>query len=116
MDKEKQRIFEIQAELVAMFAHPKRLMIMDMLSLGEQSVGELAAELEVSLQNVSQHLRVMKDRGVLESRKAGQTVFYRITNPKFSQCCKLVRSAIIEERSRRGEILAQVPESQALTA
>lgn len=107
MAKEGSRIFEIQAELIAMFANPRRLMILDILGESERSVGDIAEELEVSIQNVSQHLRVMKDRGVVASRKVGQTVFYRVTNPKFSECCKLVRSAIIEELTKRGDILEE---------
>ena len=108
-----ERIFEIQADLIAMFAHPRRLMILDLLADGEKSVGDIAEELDVPIQNVSQHLRAMKDRGVVASRKAGQTVYYRITNPKFSQCCQLARSAIIEELAKTSDLAAQEPEPAA---
>ncbi len=93
-----------------MFANPRRLMILDILGEGERPVGEIAEELEVSIQNVSQHLRVMKDRGVVASRKVGQAVYYRVTNPKFSECCRLVRTAIVEELAKKGDLLGEVRE------
>lgn len=111
MEQEGRVIFEIQADLIAMFANPKRLMIMDCLGDGEKSVGEIAEAIDSPIQNVSQHLRVMKDRGVVTSRKVGQTVYYRVTNPKFSQCCKLARTAITEELAKRGSLVEPAPES-----
>jgi DNA-binding transcriptional ArsR family regulator len=99
------RIFELQADLIAMFANPRRIMIVDILGEEEMSVGAIAEALDLPIPNVSQHLRVMKDRGVVASRKEGQTVFYRMTNPKFCQCCKMVRSAIIEELAKNGQLL-----------
>lgn len=100
-----QRLFEIQADLMAMFSNPRRIMIMDILHEGEKSVSEIADDLGVTIQNVSQHLRAMKDRGVVVSRKTGQTVYYRPANQKFCDCCRLVRSAIAEELSKHGELL-----------
>lgn len=99
------RLFEIQADLIAMFANPKRLMILDLLSESELSVGEIAQRLDLPIQNVSQHLRGMRDRGVVVARKAGQAVYYTLSNPKFAQACKLVRAAIAEETAKRGELL-----------
>ncbi len=103
--KNSYRIFEMQADLIAMFANPRRIMIVDILGDRELSVGAIAEALDLPIPNVSQHLRAMKDRGVVASRKDGQTVFYRMTNPKFCECCKMVRAAIIEELAKNGELL-----------
>jgi ArsR family transcriptional regulator, virulence genes transcriptional regulator len=101
------RIFEIQADLIAMFANPRRIMIINILGEEEMSVGAIAEALDLPIPNVSQHLRVMKDRNVVASRKEGQTVYYRMTNPKFGQCCKIIRTAIIEELAKNGELLEE---------
>jgi ArsR family transcriptional regulator len=59
-------------------------------SLEEQalSVGDLAEKIGASLQNTSQHLRLMKDKGVLESRRDGQTIFYQIAANEIGEICK----------------------------
>ncbi len=61
---------------------------MRVLASQEQSVSEIAKTIGATLQNTSQHLRLMKDRGLLESRRAGQTIFYRITDSDLGQNCK----------------------------
>jgi len=55
-------------------------LILWVLAKGEKSVGEIAAAVEASLQNTSQHLRLMKDRGILTGRREGQTIYYRIAD------------------------------------
>ena len=52
------------------------------------SVGEIAEQIGVTLQNTSQHLRLMKDKGVVESRRDGQTIFYRIAANEIGESCK----------------------------
>ncbi|MDY6835909.1 MAG: metalloregulator ArsR/SmtB family transcription factor [Chloroflexota bacterium] len=101
MDEENQRILELQAEMLSVLANPKRLMILNLLNDQEKTVGEIASELEISIQNTSQHLRSMKDRGIVVSRKEGQTVYYKLTNPIFHDCCQLVRRAMVEELNKR---------------
>jgi ArsR family transcriptional regulator, virulence genes transcriptional regulator len=68
-------------------------------------VGDLASSVAISVHNVSQHLRVLKEHKVVRSRKEGQTVFYAITNQKFVEACTLIRQAIIEQHQAEGEFL-----------
>jgi len=56
------------------------VLILRALSEREMSVGEIAAEVGTSMQNTSQHLHLMKERGILESRREGQTIYYRVTD------------------------------------
>ena len=73
-----------QAALYRLLGCDKRLMILWLLSEGEMAVGQLAENIESSLQNVSQHLRLMKDSGILESRREAQTVYYRLADSESS--------------------------------
>ena len=54
---------------------------------------------------MSQHLRVLKERGLVVGRKEGQTVYYRVTNQKFIQACALIRQALVEQHAEQGESL-----------
>jgi ArsR family transcriptional regulator len=93
--------FELQAETLRALAHPKRLRILHALGDSARPVSAIAKELAMSLPNVSQHLRVLRDRGVVRSERVGKEVRYRVSNPAFQTCCTLVRRVIVEEARRR---------------
>lgn len=69
-----------QADFYRVFSNATRLCILCALADRELSVGEIAESVETSLQNVSQHLHLMQDKGILASRRESQTVYYRITD------------------------------------
>ncbi len=95
----------MHAELCRALANPHRLGILYALSQHEMCVGDLATALGISVHNVSQHLRVLKDQMLVKPRKDGQTVYYSMTNPKFIQGCTLIRQALIEQHRELGESL-----------
>ena len=69
---------EEQARLHQVLTNPRRVLILHALAKKELSVGEIAACINSSLQNTSQHLRIMRERGLLDSRRDGQTIYYWI--------------------------------------
>jgi DNA-binding transcriptional ArsR family regulator len=78
MDKE---LATHAAEVLKAVAHPLRLQIVDVLQDGERSVGEIMDAVHEKQAITSQQLNLMKDKGVLASRRDGAKVFYRIQNP-----------------------------------
>ena len=98
-------LFAMHADMCQALANQHRLAIMYALKDGEKCVGDIGAEVGISVQNVSQHLRILKERLLVRSRKEGQTVYYSVTNPKFVQACALIREALIEEHRADGERL-----------
>jgi DNA-binding transcriptional ArsR family regulator len=107
IDLEKLRAYELQANMLAVLANPKRLMIMDFLGEGAKTVTEIASGLDMTLQNASQHLRLMKQQSILSSQRDGQTVTYRLTTPVFKQCCETVRKAMVEEVRKKDKDLSK---------
>ncbi len=93
-----QAIFQVHADFCSVLSNTTRLMVMWLLADGEKSVTELANALEISVPNVSQHLRIMRDKGAVLTRKEGQSVYYQISNPKFIEGCRLIREGILEQR------------------
>ena len=69
------------AEVLKAVAHPLRLQIVEVLESGERSVGEIVDALGEKQAITSQQLNLMKDKGVLASRREGAKVYYRIENP-----------------------------------
>jgi DNA-binding transcriptional ArsR family regulator len=94
-------------------ANSKRIAILDMLGRREHSVGELADALSVSISSVSQHLRALKDQGLVEYRKEAQTVFYRFQNAQLMEGCHLMRKALLEESAQQEQLQA-TPEKAAV--
>ncbi|RPJ21253.1 MAG: ArsR family transcriptional regulator [Planctomycetaceae bacterium] len=78
MDKQ---LAEHAAEVLKTVAHPLRLQIVEVLEAGEKSVGEIVEALGEKQAVTSQQLNLMKDKGVLASRRDGAKVYYRIANP-----------------------------------
>ncbi len=95
-------LIRIHAAFCTIFSSPVRLRIMDLLGGGECSVGELAERLGISMANVSQHLRVMRNQGAVTTRRDGKTIYYRVANPKFHQGIMTVREGLEEELKKRG--------------
>ena len=108
-------IFELQAELYQTMANAKRLAIVEMLSDGEKSVGSIAGALESTVSAISQHLRNMKDKNVVATRKEGQTVYYRLKNPKIIKGCHLVREILLEDLESQGRMARSYGEESTLT-
>lgn len=90
MERDLRTIIEEQAEIYHIFSNSSRLQILWELETRELSVGELAERIGATIQNTSQHLRLMKDKGVLEARREGQTVYYQIAKNETGQDCEQV--------------------------
>ena len=90
-------LFELEADRLRVLANPKRLMIVSLLGEGPRSVSALADRLTLSIQNTSQHLRLMRDRRIVRARRAGRAVTYSLANPVLAECCGRVRAILLEE-------------------
>lgn len=82
---------ERAAYCLQVLSHPARLIILESLRDGEKSVGELEQACKCSQSGVSQHLRIMRDRGILTSHKQANKVYYRIADPRVTEILDLVR-------------------------
>ena len=89
--------YRAHAALCKVLTDPKRLMLLDALCDTERTVGELADAIGVSLPNASQHLAVMRGAGLVEARRVGTSVRYRIAEPAITDACTIV-DAIVRRR------------------
>ena len=109
-EEHNKRVFELHAGICRTLAHPKRLEILSLLRKGKLSVGELAERMGASLANVSQHLAVLRDKGVVVTRREGVSVYYRVSNPKIIQACDLMRDVLFEQLARSGRLVEMAEE------
>ncbi|MFH1279257.1 MAG: metalloregulator ArsR/SmtB family transcription factor [Candidatus Eisenbacteria bacterium] len=97
-----EHVFHLHAEFCKTMANTKRLMILALLARREMNVGEIAEALETPGSNISQHLRVLRDKNVVLARKNGQMVYYRLADPRIMEGCTLIRSVLLEDLKQRG--------------
>jgi DNA-binding transcriptional ArsR family regulator len=89
------------AELIArrfrMLAEPTRIKLLDRLREGEANVNELSEGLGASQQNVSKHLAMLSEAGMLARRKEGNHVYYRIADEGVFALCEQVCGSVQEQ-------------------
>jgi len=98
------RLWEMQADICQTLANPKRLRILNLLKDGELSVGAMVKDLGVAKANLSQHLGVMRQKGILAARREGTTIYYRLATPHITAACKIMRQVLLEALTARGEL------------
>jgi ArsR family transcriptional regulator, virulence genes transcriptional regulator len=97
--------YRLHADVCRVLTDPKRLMLLDALRAGERSVGDLALAIGVALPNASQHLAVLRTAGLIEGRRIGTTVVYRLAEPAIADACDII-SAIVARRLGRAVLPA----------
>jgi DNA-binding transcriptional ArsR family regulator len=108
-------IHELHARICKAIADPKRLLIINELRGGPLTVGELSEALEISQSNCSQHLAILRERGVVTAERNGTSVSYELRSDKVVQAVDLLREFMAEElgtRSRLGKAAIRAPKAR----
>jgi ArsR family transcriptional regulator len=88
-------------------AHPTRVAIVECLSQGELSVSQLCAKVGVEQANASQHLAILRNKHVVQARKAGNQTFYRLHDPAFAKVLAALREYFLSHLADMMELLRQ---------
>lgn len=102
---EEREIFELQANVCLALGNPRRLQILSLLKEGERPVSFLLDVMGISKANMSQHLAVLKLKGLVLTRKEGTAVYYRLVSPRISEACSIMRD-VLRETLREKERIA----------
>lgn len=84
------RVFESVAELFGLLSAPIRLKIISAVCQQEKNVSELLGEIDTTQPNMSQHLSVLHQRGVLARRRDGNQIYYRVQSEQVAMLCRAV--------------------------
>jgi DNA-binding transcriptional ArsR family regulator len=99
-------LVELIARRFRVLGEPMRIKLLDRLREGEASVNDLADLLSASQQNVSRHLTVLAEAGMLGRRKAGNHVYYRIVDERVFVLCDEVCGSVQDHLRALGELVA----------
>jgi len=88
------KIYEMHADLCKVFTSPVRVELIDILRHEKKSVNELVDLMGLSQSNISQHLHILRERGVVRTEKEGKFVYYTLTNLKISEAFSLMKDIL----------------------
>lgn len=91
-----QELFELHAELLKALAHPRRLEILQLLRHEPMNVSQMQEMLSLPQANLSQHLQILREAGVVKTERSGKEVRYSLAHKKFIKACDLMREILIE--------------------
>lgn len=106
-----ERLFELHAEVCKTLSNPVRLRIISELQDGERTVGAMAKKLEIRQAHLSQHLSVLRQRGVVKTRRDGANIYYSISSPKIVKACGLIREVLLEQLEKNQSMIAEARNS-----
>ena len=109
-------VYVLKAQLFRVLGHPVRIRILELLLDGERTVGDLQAALSLDSSGTSQHLAALRAQGVLESRRAGVSVYYRIRDPRVSQLLVVAKQILTSALSDSQTLLLDLAEQPSRSA
>lgn len=96
---------QLLADFFSVFAHPIRMQLLCQLRQGRRTVSELAGLAGITVQNASQQLRIMREKGVLVATREGQSVYMSIADARIIQAAQLLREVSVECLRRRASAM-----------
>lgn len=92
-----EEIYELHARVCKGIADGKRLLIINELRDGPRTAGELTSALGIPQANASQHLAILRDRGIVTARRSGNNVYYSLTSKKITEAIDLLYEFMTEQ-------------------
>ena len=92
--KLKQQVELLHRRVCPALGHPKRLLMLYALAEGPLCVNELAEGLDLSQPTVSRHLRVLRERGLVNTERSGTTIYYSLADRRLIQAIDLLRGVL----------------------
>jgi ArsR family transcriptional regulator len=97
----KKEFYQLHSEVCKTLANPKRQEILDSLRKNEMTVNDLIEKTGISQANLSQHLSFMRGKGILNSRRDGNNIYYSLANPKILEAFDLISQVLDDSMSSK---------------
>ncbi|MFQ6019680.1 MAG: ArsR/SmtB family transcription factor [Dehalococcoidia bacterium] len=107
---------QFKAELFKALAHPGRIRILDVLRSGEKTVGEIQELLHNEPANASQHLALLRLKGIVAGRKDGNNVYYSVPDPQVFQLLDVAREIFNSRLADTDDLLSEIADEEEAVA
>jgi ArsR family transcriptional regulator len=108
VDGRPQPIHRVKAEFFRVLGHPVRVRILELLRARERPVGDLQAALGIDSSGTSQHLGALRKQGLIEGRREGTSVYYRVKDPRTFQLLEVARQILTSHFEDTHAILGEL--------
>ncbi|MBS3142197.1 winged helix-turn-helix transcriptional regulator [Candidatus Woesearchaeota archaeon] len=105
-------LYKLHAEMCKVFSNPIRLEILNLLRDTKLSVTALISETTLTQANISQHLSIMKSKGIVTSERKGKNVYYTLVNAKIIEAFDIMREVLSERLKREQKIMSSIRRSR----
>ena len=99
-------LFQMHANICKTFTSPVRLMIIEQLQGGEKTVSEMEKAIGIRQATLSQHLAVLREKGIVVTRRENQNIYYKVSNPKILKACGIMKEVLIEQIKKNSRFLS----------
>src|SRR5680860_1691380 len=104
-------IFLLHANICKTLANPRRLEIIEALRNNELNATQLVQKIHITKANLSQHMSMLIQKGVVLSRREGLNVFYKLSDERITKACDLMRDVLIKNLEQNNHILKDIKNS-----
>ena len=104
-----------KAGIFQALAHPTRIFIVETLGQREMTVGQICDSLGIAQANASQHLAVLRGKHIVETRKEGNQIFYRLRDPMLEEILKKMRQYFLVHMTEVMSLLNDDPDSATVS-
>jgi ArsR family transcriptional regulator, virulence genes transcriptional regulator len=109
----KNNFYILHADICKTISNPNRQAILDMMRSGEITVTELVNKTGISQANLSQHLAILRSKGVVNTRRDGNNIYYSISNVKIIQAYDLISEVLQESFQSKHETVVEAMEGNS---
>jgi DNA-binding transcriptional ArsR family regulator len=105
MEQEREeQLYRLQAELCRVLAEPTRLKLLSLLGAGPRPVKDLVEATGQRQAKISQHLAIMRQRGIVHTERVGTTIHYSLADPRILEACRITRKVLLEQLIQQGRL------------
>lgn len=99
-----QEINQLHARICSAISEPNRILLLYAIADGPHNVNRLAEKIGISQSAASRHLKVLRDRGLIQAQRDGTQVFYSLADPRFIQALDLLREVMLEQLAQQADL------------
>jgi DNA-binding transcriptional ArsR family regulator len=98
---------QFKAGVFQALAHPTRIALVECLQKGELSVGQLCEQVGIEQANASQHLAVLRNKHIVQTRKEGNQIFYRLSDPLLGKVLEAMKAFFLAHIDEALQVLKE---------
>lgn len=106
-----QPLHRFKADFFKALAHPTRLVILEHLRNGEQSVSDLQQAIGCEQAHISQHLGILRGKHIVDARKDGTTAYYRVCDPMLFELLDVARTIFTNQLTTTQDMLLELQDT-----